>query len=119
MTERFTPAERSGTDTPAEPVESAGHSRRRFLGTAAVALAAGAGIGYGINGATQSASAAPGTSEGGKPGGGNTTDRSAMVVPFYGEKQAGITTPQQERLMFAALDMTSTSRQDLQLLLGR
>ena len=35
--------------------------------------------------------------------------RSALaVVPFYGDHQAGITTPQQERLMFAALDVTTT-----------
>ena len=41
------------------------------------------------------------------------------IVPFYGERQAGITTAQQERLMFAALDVTTTDVEELQRMLGR
>ncbi len=41
------------------------------------------------------------------------------MVPFYGARQAGITTPQQERLMFAALDVTTTDSDELQRMLGR
>ncbi|MDQ1656666.1 MAG: deferrochelatase/peroxidase EfeB [Cryptosporangiaceae bacterium] len=34
-------------------------------------------------------------------------------VPFHGEHQAGITTPAQDRLHFAAFDVTTSSRDDL------
>ena len=40
-------------------------------------------------------------------------------MPFYGARQAGITTTQQERLMFAALDVTTTDVDELQRMLGR
>ena len=103
---------------PIAPEPAVGPSRRRFFGTAAVALVAGGGIGYGIKAASEPESQTAGTATS-KPGGATTTDRSAIVVPFYGARQAGITTAQQERLMFASLDVTSTSPQDLQLLLGR
>jgi deferrochelatase/peroxidase EfeB len=103
---------------PVAPQPPAGPSRRRFFGTAAVALVAGGGIGYGIKAASEPDTEVAGTATS-KPGGATTTDRSAIVVPFYGARQAGITTAQQERLMFASLDVTSTSAQDLQLLLGR
>jgi deferrochelatase/peroxidase EfeB len=63
---------------------------------------------------------APPTSEAPPPAGGVTDSaRSAAVVPFYGEHQAGVTTAQQERLMFAALDVTTTDRDELARLLGR
>lgn len=39
------------------------------------------------------------------------------VVPFYGEHQAGIVTPAQDRLHFAAFDVTTTSRAELRALL--
>src|SRR6185312_11777948 len=45
--------------------------------------------------------------------------RAAAVVPFYGEHQAGVTTAQQERLMFATLDVTTTDKQELARMLGR
>ncbi len=41
------------------------------------------------------------------------------MVPFYGEHQAGVTTTQQERLMFAALDVTTTDKEELARMLGR
>ncbi len=89
-------------------------SRRRFLGGAAAAgvgLAAGAGVaaGYGIRSADAAAPAPvdPGAAQ------------ADAVVPFYGPRQAGITTPQQEQLMFAALDVITTDSDQLQRLLGR
>ena len=96
-----------------------GTSRRRFLGGAAAAagLAAGAGVaaGYGIRSAVDdgSAQADPGATD---PTSGGRAD---AVVAFYGARQAGITTTQQERLMFAALDATTTDVQELQRMLGR
>lgn len=112
-------AARPGADRPG-PDAPAGPSRRRFFGaaaaTAAVALTAGGAAGYGIKSAGEQQA---GTAEAAKPGGATTTDRSTITVPFYGTRQAGITTAQQERLMFASFDMTSTDPQDLQFLLGR
>ncbi len=102
------------------PAAATGTNRRRFFGTAAataaVALVAGGGAGYGIKTAADREKV---TSAAGKPGGATSTDRSTLTVPFYGTRQAGITTAQQERLMFASLDVTSTDPQDLQFLLGR
>lgn len=68
-----------------------GLSRRRLLG--AGALLAGAGV----TGAACSAPAAPGAGP-------------ADVVAFRGPRQAGITTPAQDRLHFVALDLTTTDR---------
>ena len=42
---------------------------------------------------------------------------AAQTVPFHGVHQAGIATPAQERLHFAAFDVTSGSRADLRALL--
>jgi len=98
-----------------------GTSRRRFLGGAAVAgvgLAAGAAVaaGYGIKSAndtsSQRADASPSTVDAATAG-------ALAVVPFYGPRQAGITTTQQEQMMFAALDVTTTDVQELQRMLGR
>jgi deferrochelatase/peroxidase EfeB len=46
-----------------------------------------------------------------------TDDGATSSVAFHGEHQAGIATPAQEHLQFAALDMVSTSRADLRNLL--
>ena len=43
---------------------------------------------------------------------------SEAAVPFYGEHQAGIVTPQQEHLVFAAYDLTASDRRELAGLLG-
>lgn len=70
---------------------------RRSLLQAGAAAGVGAAIGAGA------ATAAAG-------------DRGAPrneTVDFYGEHQAGITTPAQDRLLFAALDLTTTRREDL------
>ena len=89
-------------------------NRRRFLGGAALTaagLAVGGAAGYSVRAATAGApTVAAGTGE---------TGPDDVVVPFYGSRQAGVVTPQQERLMFAALDVTSTDVHDVQLLLGR
>ncbi len=92
------------TDTADEtPVDapSTGLSRRGLLGLA------GAGIaGLAVGGAAGAAIAT-----------GVTATNSPGVLtsyPFFGEHQAGITTPAQDRLHFAAYDMAEgTTRQDL------
>ena len=124
------------------PPAGAAPSRRRFLGGAALTaagLVVGGGVGYGIRAATEPAadesqgtggagpSSATGAPAGTSPGTSATrtveplsvAEQESVVVPFYGARQAGITTTQQDRLMFAALDVTSTDVQDLELLLGR
>jgi deferrochelatase/peroxidase EfeB len=98
------------------PSGSRATSRRRFLGGAAAAgvgIAAGVGVGagYGIGSARAAEQAAPQVDA--------ATSKADAVVPFYGPRQAGITTPQQERLMFAALDVTTTDSDELQRMLGR
>jgi deferrochelatase/peroxidase EfeB len=79
-----------------------GITRRRLLGTAAGATAGGALFGAGLvaRGADDDA---------GTP--------SASVVPFHGEHQAGIATPAQDRLVFAAFDVTADSADALRELL--
>jgi deferrochelatase/peroxidase EfeB len=69
-------------------------SRRGLLGAAGaglVGLAAGAAGGYGLGAE--------------KPG--------TRTYPFYGEHQAGILTPVQDRLHFAAFDVITDSRAEL------
>ena len=95
-----------------------GTSRRRFLtGSAAagVGVAAGFAAGYGIRGATDANADAVDANAA-------STDpdaRADAIVPFYGERQAGITTAQQERLMFAAFDVTTADVEELKRMLGR
>ena len=66
-----------------------GITRRRLLGTAAGATAAGAfGAGYLVGGAGDS----------------HTAQAASASVPFHGEHQAGIATAAQDRLVFAATE---------------
>src|SRR4051794_12046752 len=67
-------------------------TRRAFItsGGAAAAVAAAAGVGY---------AAGQDTGDDGSPAG------QSHVVPFHGEHQAGIATPAQDRLHFAAFDV--------------
>ncbi len=70
-------------------------SRRRLLGVAGAGTAAGAGFAGGL--VTDRAAEAPcGTS-----------------YPFHGRHQAGIVTPAQDRLHFAAFDVTTSDRGEL------
>ena len=78
-------------------------SRRRLLGYA------GAGAAVGAAGFAGGMGAARATDGEAGPG----TDRYA----FHGRHQAGIVTPAQDRLHFAAFDVTATSRAELLLLL--
>lgn len=86
-----------------EATSASGPSRRRFLGVAlgAAGVAAAGTAGFGVARASEpGAPAAPGP------------------VPFYGEHQAGIATPAQDRLAFAAFDITTTDAQAVQTVLG-
>jgi deferrochelatase/peroxidase EfeB len=67
-------------------------TRRAFIasGSAAAAVAAAAGVGYAAGQETEGGEARPG---------------DAHVVDFHGEHQAGIATPAQDRLHFAAFDV--------------
>jgi deferrochelatase/peroxidase EfeB len=79
-------------------------SRRRFLQgtTAGVASTALAG---GLLAAGARADAASGT--------GNTALATPAVVPFHGPHQAGVLTPQQDAVMFAAFDVTAPDKAGL------
>ena len=77
-------------------------SRRRFLGTAGLA---GAAASLPVA-ASQAAMASP-------------AERADHAQPFYGARQAGITTPMQSALYFAAFDLNTESRKDVVALLKR
>jgi deferrochelatase/peroxidase EfeB len=80
-------------------------SRRRFVGGAlgAAGVMAAGGAGYGIGRADDS---------------GPTASASTARVPFYGAHQAGIATAAQDRLAFAAFDLTTDNASDVQRMLG-
>ncbi len=91
------------TESPSEQ-QTGRSSRRLFLGGAlgaAGAVAAG-GVGFAGGRATADDSAGPVESQ----------------VPFYGKHQAGISTAAQDRLAFAAFDVTTTDRVALMHMLG-
>lgn len=77
-------------------------SRRGFLG----------GLGMAGLGAAAGAAGAAATTGGG-PAGTSALDAPGDPVPFYGRHQAGIATPAQDRLAFAAFDVTGTDRAGL------
>lgn len=81
-------------------------SRRWLLGAAGVgAVAVGAGVG----------AAAANRAEGAEPS--STVDGLADATPFHGAHQAGIVTPAQDRLHFAAFDVITRDRAALVALL--
>ncbi len=82
-----------------------GISRRRLLGLAGAGVALGAG---GAAGAAGLATLQPGLLTPDRPAGAQGT-----VHPFHGVHQAGIVTPAQDHLHFAAFDVTSERREDL------
>ena len=71
--------------------------RRKFLASAATAAT--------IAATTSVAAASRGMAA--------ATAKDADTVPFWGEHQAGITTPQQGHVYFAAFDLTTTKRDDV------
>jgi deferrochelatase/peroxidase EfeB len=82
-------------------------SRRRMLTGLGVLGAAGVAAGGGFAGGY--AAADTGTSAGSTA----TTLASSQIVPFQAVHQAGITTPQQDRLLFATFDVTATDPAEL------
>ncbi len=84
------------------PRRQSGVSRRGLLGAAGAGLAglaAGAAGGFALG--TQESAPTPPTLPG------------TRTYPFYGEHQAGILTPVQDRLHFAAFDVITDSRKEL------
>ncbi|MGY4860025.1 iron uptake transporter deferrochelatase/peroxidase subunit [Cryobacterium sp. AP23] len=91
----------AGTPNAAEPAAPRGLSRRGLLGLAGAGVA---GLGLGIAGDRAAMAATASSAQ---------TSASA-VYPFYQEHQAGIVTPAQDRLHFAAFDVSDgTNRADL------
>ncbi len=101
---------------PSTPAAEQSATRRRFLGGAALA-AAGAAAGVAATTLTRGSAGTPG-----RPSSLTLVDLAALhaqaTVPFYGLHQAGITTAQQGRLMFAAFDLITDDAVDIARLLG-
>jgi deferrochelatase/peroxidase EfeB len=90
--------------TPPRP----GLSRRALLGLGLTgAGVVGAGVGFGVDRALGAGTAADASHSG-----------VAATYPFYGEHQSGIVTPAQDRLHFAAFDVTASTRDELEELLN-
>jgi len=104
---------------------SAALSRRHFLGSAALGAAGllvGGGAGYSLRAGTEPGPPAAPAPASGQPAGAdaaNSAGPDAAAVPFYGARQAGITTRQQEQMMFAVFDVTTVDPMALQQMLGR
>jgi deferrochelatase/peroxidase EfeB len=94
----------TGTEEPDQASAGRGVSRRRLLGYAGAGAALGAA---GFAGGVGTARAVDARSDPAAPG----------RHPFHGGHQAGIVTPAQERMHFAAFDVTATSRAELVVLL--
>lgn len=98
----------STEDSPSEETARPSLSRRGLFGLAAGVGAAGLALGAGAGSAI---GVAVGRERAEQEG-------AASVHPFFGTHQAGITTPMQDHLHFAAFDMMAgSSRDDLQSLL--
>ncbi|MCB0976000.1 MAG: deferrochelatase/peroxidase EfeB [Acidimicrobiales bacterium] len=92
--------------SPAPSPEGAGVSRRRLLslaGAGAVTAGAVGAVGFTAGRASADAPTSPAGAQ--------------RSYPFHGRHQAGISTPVQDRLHFAAFDVTTTSRKELEALL--
>ncbi|MFC4906591.1 iron uptake transporter deferrochelatase/peroxidase subunit [Actinomadura gamaensis] len=85
--------------TPAEGQGGSRLSRRRMLGFGGASLLVGAAAGVGIE------RVASATDDG--------KQATASAIPFYGPHQAGIATPVQDRLHFAAFDVVTDDRAKL------
>jgi deferrochelatase/peroxidase EfeB len=84
-------------------LSGSGLSRRGLFGLAGAGVV-GAGIGFTADRAIQNAT--------------SVASGAAASYPFYGEHQAGIVTPAQDRLHFAAFDVSDISAAELQELLA-
>jgi deferrochelatase/peroxidase EfeB len=86
-------------------------TRRRFvggaIGAAGIAVGGAAAAGYGVARGTEPSN-----------GSGSLANPAGQRVPFYGRHQAGIATPAQDRLAFAAFDLTGTDVEAVEQLLG-
>lgn len=82
---------------------------RRGVLTGALALGIGAGLDHLATKGSQTTTVAPATAGAQSPRDGS----SRQSAPFYGAHQAGITTPAQECMSFAAFDVTSDAVEDL------
>ncbi|WP_017934106.1 iron uptake transporter deferrochelatase/peroxidase subunit [Nocardioides sp. Iso805N] len=90
-------------------------SRRRLIQGAGVGAGAVVAVGAGFAGGRASADAAdiPATDDG------ELVDLNVEHAFYTGSHQAGIETPQQRHTVFMTFDLTTTSKQDLQVLLAR
>ena len=94
-------------DTPAEQAGRKTFSRRTVLGATGAGIAAGGAVG---------AAGALGVRHAFSSDGGSAADQT---VPFRGDHQAGITTPAQDRLHFAAFDVITNDKAELVALLQK
>ncbi|WGL53625.1 iron uptake transporter deferrochelatase/peroxidase subunit [Nocardioides sp. BP30] len=90
-------------------------SRRRLIQGAGVGAGAVAAVGAGFLGGRASADGTdvPATDDG------DLVDLNLQHAFYTGAHQAGIETPQQRHTVFMTFDLTTTSKQDLQVLLAR
>ena len=97
------PSDRETPATEQDPARG-GLSRRKLFGAAGVTAAVVGAAGAGALAGRASAS---------------STDFGALhqPIPFRGERQAGIITPQQDRMHFAAFDVTTDNRDEVVALL--
>ncbi|GAA3041411.1 iron uptake transporter deferrochelatase/peroxidase subunit [Kitasatospora albolonga] len=100
MTEQQETAAAVATTTEADA--PAGVSRRAVIGWAGAGVALGAAAVGTVAAATRDSSEQA-----------EAALKAVPEVPFYGEHQAGIATPVQDRLHFAAFDVSTTSRDAL------
>jgi len=99
-TQPSAPVEDSAASLAEAPTKTTGLSRRGLL-----ALGGGVGLAVGASATALTAAVVAGA---------NSSSGAKLEYPFFGEHQAGITTPAQDRLHFAAFDVPSgTTRDDL------
>ena len=100
---RSNPEESPSSESSADPPRT-GLSRRKLFGAAGVTAAVVGAAGAGALAGRASAASTP-------------TWAPHKVVPFRGERQAGIVTPQQDRMHFCAFDITTDKRDEVVALL--
>jgi deferrochelatase/peroxidase EfeB len=96
------------TSAAADDASPSGLSRRRMFGLLGGAAALGAVVGAGGTAAARALTDSSSSSDG------SSNSAASQKVQFFGAHQAGITTPVQDRLQFAAFDLNpGVSRNDL------